>query len=1376
MGRLRKLAAVLAAGAVVASGAVLLDSAPASAQKVANPGGGFVLKVQQGSLAVGGQAFDFDDEGRLPQCSDGENNDDAQDGAVDWPADGQCSSASDDSETASGNQPKQPIQLTGGTVNANGTYTFTNISFPPQYFYAAGVPVVGSITATINIVGQGNVTGTINPITGAMDLSMTVDVQVSGSPLSGGCHVGPITFGGATTGTTSPPGPNLPISGTPYDPATGRVSLVQNSFSVPGASGCSALFVSVNDELNDALGLPSAGGNNEARFTMEFTQSGTDPQPGVVASFTTAPSSGPAPLSVAVNASASTSTNPSRTYAWDWTNDGTLDTGFTSSPTSSHTFPTAGTQTIRLQVKDGDGDIATTTRSITVGPNQPPIASDTSVTVPEDGSGNVTVSATDPEGGAVTYARTTPNPAHGTATCTSAGVCTYTPAANYNGPDTFGFRASDSFSPPNTDDGLVHVTVSPVNDAPTASNTSGAFTEDTAGPINLVGNDIDGDALTYAILTPPTKGVITGSGSSQTYTPNPDANGADTFTYDVSDPSGAHSSPATGSITITPANDAPVATPLDLTTAEDTAVPFTVSGTDIDGDTLTPGVVAAPTHGTLSGTLPNLTYAPAANFNGTDAITIKVTDPTGASDTATVAFTVTPANDGPTASDTSASTIQDNPVTVSIAAADIDGDTLTYTPSDGANGTVSCTGNACTYTPASGFAGSDAFAVTVSDPGGLTATAHVTVNVSALNNHAPVVNDQTVAVLEDTARSFTIPSSDVDGNARSLTILTPPAQGTLTCDTAGACTYTPAPDATADQTAVVQVSDGVGGVDTASITLSIANLNDTPAVPAGQDIVTAEDTPGAISLAATDADGDPLSWAVKVQPTHGSVSCTGAGACTYTPDADRNGADSFDVEVSDGNGGRTRITVPVTVTSVDDAVVAGHVGKTVGEDSGASSFALAGSDPDGTAVTFAAAPATLGSLSCSSAGACTFTPAANANGTEVVAYTVSDGTSTATGSVTLTVTPVNDAPVASGLTLSTTEDTPVGFTLPAADVDGDALGYVLTSTPATGHLSGALPNLTYPPGANASGTESFGFTARDAAGATSSGTVTITTTAVDDLPVATSAAVSTPEDTAKAIALTGTDAEGPVTVTITSLPAHGTYAGGAYAPAANYNGSDLIGFQVKDGGGQTANGAIVITVTPVNDPPVAHDLTVSTTRTVPVATALPATDVDGIGTLTFTVTSGPTKGTLSGTAPNLTYTPTGFNTGSDVFAYKVTDSGGLVDTGTVHITITAGGALPTQQVVAPSVVTKPGGLLGILQSYKYTNLSSTLTTVGTNLPVSGVKITFSVLGKAICSANTNASGVATCSGTGPRKDSPTYAATSTATAAFAASTGTGALS
>jgi hypothetical protein len=362
------------------------------------------------------------------------------------------------------------------------------------------------------------------------------------------------------------------------------------------------------------------------------------------------------------------------------------------------------------------------------------------------------------------------------------------------------------------------------------------------------------------------------------------------------------------------------------------------------------------------------------------------------------------------------------------------------------------------------------------------------------------------------------------------------------------------------------------------------------------------------------------------------------------------------------------------------------------------------------------------------------------------------------------------------MTLATPEDTPISFTLAGSDVDaGDLLTYHLSSAPAVGVVSGVAPNLTYAPKANASGTVTFTYVATDRSGASASATVTIAVNSVDDLPVAGSGGVTTPEDTAKAIALTGTDAEGGVTITVTTPPAHGTYAGGTYTPALNFNGVDAIGFTVKDGANQTTTGTIVITVTPVNDPPVALDTAKATTRTVPVAIPLGATDVDGAGTLTFTIVSGPTKGTLSGTAPALTYTPTGFNTGNDSFTFRVTDSGGASDTGTATIAIGAGGALPTVQVVAPATVTKPGGLLGVLQQYTFNNLRSTLKTTG-GLPVPNVSIQFTVDGKKICAATTNASGVATCTAKGPRKDTPLYVATFAGNAAFAASTGTGALS
>jgi hypothetical protein len=1387
MARFRKFAAFVAAASLFATIGMLVDESPASATKVSNPSPAtpFTLRFASGTLNIGDNGFDFVDEGRQPQCSDGENNDgsgaDAQDANIDYPADTQCTSAADDSETQPGFQPKEPIQLNNGTIDAAGNVVFpqAGVFFPTQYMFVnaddASGGIVDDFIVVLKITALSNWTGTINPMTGAMSIDMHVKVSATGGPLSSNCAVTPIDINGMTTGTSAGPGPKPALTGAPLNQTDGRLTMVNTSYSVPGASNCGtvAFVYNLNNAINDALGLPSGAGNNDATFTGIFTPN--IPRPGVVASFAATPSSGPAPLAVSFNASASTATG-TKTYAWDLDGNGSFDAGVTSA-TPSTTYNTTGVRTVKLRVTDPQGDFAETTQLVTVGSNAPPIANDQTVSTPEDTAKNVTVTATDPEGGAVTYARTTPNPAHGAATCNTAGACSYTPALNYNGPDSFGFVATDGFG--NTDTGVVTVNVTPVNDAPTSANVVKTIVEDTPGTVTFSGTDLDGDALTYNVLSSPTKGVLSGSGSSRLYTPNANAIGADSFTYDVNDGSGAHSNVSTASINITPVNDAPVANDGTATTNEDTPVGITLTGSDLDGDGITYGLLALPAHGTITGSGANLTYTPAANFNGTDQLTFKVTDPSGATDSAVIDITVNPTNDGPTATNQSVGTNEGTPVDITIVANDVDGDALTYTPTTPTanGGTISCAAEVCTYTPPSGFSGTDSFTVLVEDPSAASATSTVTVSVSALNNTAPQINDGSVAVLEDTLRAFSLLSADADGDPRTYSVQTYPAAGSLTCSSSGACTYLPPANFAGSQTFVVQVNDGRGGIDNATITLAVANLNDAPVVAPGQTLVTAEDTVGSVSVASTDADGDSPTWSVKRDPLKGSLACTSAAVCTFTPNANANGGDSFDIEVDDGHGARVRVTIPISITPVDDPATAGTVNQLVAEDSGATSFALLGGDPDGGGATFEAQPATSGTLSCGSGGTCTFTPAANAVGTETVSYTVTDSGGSATGTIVLTITPANDAPVAPGLTLSTNEDTPVAFTLPASDADvGDPLTFTRTSNPVMGTVAGSGANLTYTPAANASGTVTFGYAVRDAAGATANGTVTITVLPVNDLPVASSGAVATAEDTPKAIALTGSDAEGPVTVTVSTPPAHGTYASGTYTPALNYYGSDSIGFTVKDATNQTATGVMLITITPVNDAPVASDLTVVTSRTAPVPVTFGYTDPDGLGSVTFAIVTPPTKGTLSGTAPNLTYTPNGFTTGAEVFTYKVTDSGGLTDSGTVNMTILQGSALPTSQVAAPVVVTKPSGILGSLQQYTYTNLSSTLKTSGSNLPVSGVVISFTVDGKVICSATTNSSGVATCTGKGARKDVPTYTASFAGNAGFLASTATGTLS
>src|SRR5205823_127177 len=145
------------------------------------------------------------------------------------------------------------------------------------------------------------------------------------------------------------------------------------------------------------------------------------------------------------------------------------------------------------------------------------------------------------------------------------------------------------------------------------------------------------------------------------------------------------------------------------------------------------------------------------------------------------------------------------------------------------------------------------------------------------------------------------------------------------------------------------------------------------------------------------------------------------------------------------------------------------------------------------------------------------------------------------------------------------EDTAKAITLAGTDVDGDALTFAIATNPAHGTLTGTGANRTYTPDTNYNGPDSFTFTANEIARASCTATVSITVTAVNDAPVATAQSVTTPEDTAKAITLAGSDVDGDaLTFAIATNPAHGTLTGtGAnrtYAPDANYNGPDSFTF------------------------------------------------------------------------------------------------------------------------------------------------------------------------------------------------------------------------
>ncbi|MBI3850912.1 MAG: tandem-95 repeat protein [Verrucomicrobia bacterium] len=185
------------------------------------------------------------------------------------------------------------------------------------------------------------------------------------------------------------------------------------------------------------------------------------------------------------------------------------------------------------------------------------------------------------------------------------------------------------------------------NIVPTAAGDVVTLNEDTPTAIELHGSDRENDPLIYSIATPPAHGTLSGTPPNVIYLPSPDYNGPDSFTFKVNDGL-ADSAPATINLTVLPVNDPPVAQSQSVALNEDTTAAFTLGAFDVDGDSLT-YLVLAPSHGTLIGTPPNLTYQPNTNYFGPDSFTFKVNDGQMDSIVATVSLNVISVNDPPMA-------------------------------------------------------------------------------------------------------------------------------------------------------------------------------------------------------------------------------------------------------------------------------------------------------------------------------------------------------------------------------------------------------------------------------------------------------------------------------------------------------------------------------------------------------------------------------------------------------------------------------------------------------------------------------------------------------------------------------------------------------
>jgi hypothetical protein len=391
----------------------------------------------------------------------------------------------------------------------------------------------------------------------------------------------------------------------------------------------------------------------------------------------------------------------------------------------------------------------------------------------------------------------------------------------------------------------------------------------------------------------------------------------------------------------------------------------------------------------------------------------------------------------------------------------------------------------------------------------------------------------------------------------------------------------------------VEVHQAVGGDDDMSFALAVIGhrVGENQPPSAFSSLISAEqDRSTNITLNATDPDGNPLTYTLLSFPLHGLLSGTPPNV-TYTPEAGYVGFDVFSFRASDGQWNTEVADVSIDVKAASNhAPVADAQNVSVAEDN-ALTITLSATDEDGDTLAYSNTSTTHGTLTPGTGHTLLYQPSLNYFGPDSFTFTVDDGHGgVSTATVTIAVTPVNDAPFPNAQNLFTDEDTALLIVLTASDVEGNALSFSFAQ-PTHGVVTSSGDHLTYQPAANYNGPDSFIFTVNDGNGGIVSANIHIEVAPVNDNPMAHGQSVSIAEDTTAGILLAAEDLDGDALTYSYTQPAHGSLNGSGntvtYQPTANYNGPDSFTFTVDDNHGGTSTATVNISVTPVNDTPVA---------------------------------------------------------------------------------------------------------------------------------------------------------------------------------------------
>ena len=567
---------------------------------------------------------------------------------------------------------------------------------------------------------------------------------------------------------------------------------------------------------------------------------------------------------------------------------------------------------------------------------------------------------------------------NGTDTAYSNGTIQYTPDSGFVGLDSIQYVICDLGNPlpPTCDTAWMFIDV--MNMGPLAFDDFLFMLEDDSIVFDPLVNDstvnTQFDTTSLSVTSPPTNGTLQNVGDGTfIYTPDPNFNGSDVFTYSICDTSG-FCSIASVSITVGPVNDPPVLVNDQFTTVEDTPVNMDVLANDSDPidplgnmDTTSVVVIAGPSNG-VAVVLSNGTidYTPDPNFTGSDTLLYVACDdgnsPPGICDTAQVVILVTPVNDAPVITDATGmpvdtlffTTLEDSSGLFCVIAVDAEGDTIDLVSAFNGplNGVVTGVGDGDTclvYTPASNFFGSDTMTMVVCDPFAACDTVLAIIDIVPVND-APVAVNDTVTTSEDTPVVIPVLANDSDPNdpnggldTASVAVVSGPSSGSLVLNPDGSFTYTPDPDYFGpDIFSYVVCDNGIPApaiCDTADVLITVLPVNDDPVIVDAMNVAidtlfvsTITDFAVEICPSTIDVDGDSLQVSqVFNGPANGVVSnvANGDTCFTYTPDPGYGGGDTLQVVVCDPFGGCDTAVVVIDVVMNAPPIIVDTVGTPV---------------------------------------------------------------------------------------------------------------------------------------------------------------------------------------------------------------------------------------------------------------------------------------------------------------------------------------------------------------------------------------------------------------------------------------------------------------